>query len=131
MSSANTLDLVVRALGWALLHSVWQGVLVAAVVALLLSSLKGRSAQARYLVACLGLAAMVAAWIGTALFMNSTLEPRRREVFIAQSAPVELGPAGPSDRTPAIQVLASADAIDRVDRKSVVRERGSSSVVGG
>src|SRR5688572_10917350 len=114
MSSANTLDLVVRALGWALLHSVWQGVLVAAVVALLLSSLKGRSAQARYLVACLGLAAMVAAWIGTALFMNSTLEPRRREVFIAQSAPVELGPAGPSDRTPAIRVLASADAIERV-----------------
>ena len=63
--------------------------------------------------ACLGLAAMVAAWVGTALFMNSTLEPRLR-VVVAQPAPVELGPAGPGDRTPAIRVLASADAIERV-----------------
>ena len=113
MSSANTLDLVVRALGWALLHSVWQGALVAAVVALLLFSLKGRSAHARYVVACLGLAAMVASWIGTALVMNSTLEPRAVRVVMAQPAPVELGPAGPRDRTPAIRILASADAIER------------------
>ena len=33
MSYGDTLDLVVRALGWALLHSIWQGALIAFVVA--------------------------------------------------------------------------------------------------
>ncbi len=73
MSYGDTLDLVVRALGWALLHSIWQGALIAFVVAALLS-LRDRSAQQRYVVACVGLAAMVAAWIGTAVVVNQTLE---------------------------------------------------------
>ena len=111
MSYGDTLDLVVRALGWALLHSVWQGALIGVVVALLLSALKGRTAQQRYAVACVGLSAMVAAWIGTAVVVNQTLEPAPRRSVMAQLPPVELGPAGPNDHTPAIRVIESPEAL--------------------
>lgn len=46
-------------LGWTLVHSLWQIAVVAVIVASLLALLRRRSAQARYLVACVGLAAML------------------------------------------------------------------------
>jgi hypothetical protein len=39
-------------LGWALIHFLWQGTLLAAVLASTLNAMRRRSAQARYLVAC-------------------------------------------------------------------------------
>ena len=122
MSYGDTLDLVVRALGWALLHSIWQGALIAFVVAVLLS-LKDRSAQQRYVVACVGLAAMVAAWIGTAVVVNQTLEPAPPRLVMAQAPPVELGPAGPNDRTPAIRVIESPEGLGRVVERKPMRQR--------
>ncbi|MBC7933710.1 MAG: hypothetical protein H7Z38_24375, partial [Rubrivivax sp.] len=50
-----------RALGWALLHSLWQGGLVAVVLAGALSLLKGRSASLRYALACAALTLMLIA----------------------------------------------------------------------
>ena len=123
MSYGDTLDLVVRALGWALLHSIWQGALIGFVVALLLASLKGRSAQQRYVVACVGLAAIVAAWIGTAIVVNQTLEPAPLRLVMRLVPPVELGPAGPDDRTPAIRVIESPDGLDRVSERRPMRQR--------
>ena len=121
MSYGDTLDLVVRALGWALLHSIWQGAVIGFVVALLLS-MKGRSPQQRYAVACVGLAAMVVAWLGTAIVMNQTLEPApSRSVMV--SPPVELGPAGPADRTPAIRVIESPEGLNRVRERAPMRAR--------
>jgi len=52
---------LVRAIGFALLQFFWQGAAIWAVTALVLTTLRRRTAQARYAAACLGLAAMVAA----------------------------------------------------------------------
>jgi beta-lactamase regulating signal transducer with metallopeptidase domain/thiol-disulfide isomerase/thioredoxin len=48
-----------EAIGWTLLHFLWQGTAVAAVLAVGLAILKRRSAQGRYLLACGALMAMV------------------------------------------------------------------------
>lgn len=48
---------VILALGWTLLHVLWQGALVGLATALLLRLLRRTSAQARHLAACAGLAA--------------------------------------------------------------------------
>jgi beta-lactamase regulating signal transducer with metallopeptidase domain len=116
MSYADTLDLVVRSLGWALLHSLWQGAVVGGVVALLLSTLRAKSPQVRYVVACLGLAAMIAAWVGTAVSVNRALAPSvaARALRVAVEPTIELGPAGPDDPTPAIRVFDSRESLDRV-----------------
>ena len=45
----------VAAIGWALLHFVWQGALVGCVTALALTALRNAAPQRRYAVACLGL----------------------------------------------------------------------------
>ena len=51
---------IVQRLGWTLLHFVWQGAAVAAVLGLLLLILRARSANVRYVVACAAMLAMVA-----------------------------------------------------------------------
>jgi beta-lactamase regulating signal transducer with metallopeptidase domain len=53
-------------IGWVLLHFIWQGALVAALVAAGLWLLRGRGAHERYALACGGLIAMVAAPLVTA-----------------------------------------------------------------
>ena len=49
----------VRVIAWALLESVWQGAFICGVIALLLLVLRGRPPQARYVLACAGLIAMI------------------------------------------------------------------------
>ncbi|WP_141765651.1 M56 family metallopeptidase, partial [Hymenobacter coccineus] len=56
---------VLRALGWTLLHSLWQGALAAAVVAVALLVLRRRPAAVRYRVAAGALGALVLAAAGT------------------------------------------------------------------
>ena len=56
---------VLRALGWTLLHSLWQGALAAAVVAVALLVLRRRAAAVRYRVAAGALGALVLAAAGT------------------------------------------------------------------
>ena len=58
--------------GWALIHFVWQGAAIAAVLATALHLVARRSANARYIVACAGLVAMLAAPIATARVMWAT-----------------------------------------------------------
>ena len=60
-------DPLPRQIGWALLHSLWQGVLVGAVFALLRFALRRRSANARYLAGCLSLGVLLAAPVLTLL----------------------------------------------------------------
>lgn len=50
----------VHALGWSLLHFLWQGTLVAVLLAGALAMLRGKSPQLRYLVACCALILMLA-----------------------------------------------------------------------
>src|SRR6185295_13334631 len=55
--------------GWTLIHFVWQGAAIAAVIAAALRLLRDRSADARYLIACAGLVLMIAAPAATARLM--------------------------------------------------------------
>jgi TonB family protein len=57
---------LVRAVGLALVQFLWQGALIGACTALILMALRRSTAQARYVVACLGLALMLVAPIVTA-----------------------------------------------------------------
>ncbi|SFG96628.1 Signal transducer regulating beta-lactamase production, contains metallopeptidase domain [Duganella sp. CF458] len=52
---SNLLNAVIPALGWSLLHFLWQGLLIGCVAALLLHALRNARPQARYLVACMAL----------------------------------------------------------------------------
>ncbi len=52
---SNLLNAVIPALGWSLLHFLWQGLLIGCVAALLLHALRNARPQARYLVACVAL----------------------------------------------------------------------------
>jgi beta-lactamase regulating signal transducer with metallopeptidase domain len=60
---------IVEALGWALIHFVWQGALIAVVAALVLHLLRRRSANTRYLVGCGAMALMIVAPIATMIAM--------------------------------------------------------------
>ena len=64
--------------GWTLLHVVWQGTAIALVTAGALRLLGQRSANTRYVVACLGLAVMLAAPVVTAAVLarpTATVSP--------------------------------------------------------
>src|SRR6476469_6097017 len=57
-------------IGWSLVHSPWQGVLVALVVAVVLRANRRSSAETRYAIAGTGLMVMLACPIVTFLVMN-------------------------------------------------------------
>jgi GWxTD domain-containing protein len=56
---------MVRAFGWSLLHFVWEGAVVAGLLAVVLKVLSGRSSQVRYGVACGALVLMTALPLAT------------------------------------------------------------------
>jgi len=56
------------AVGWVVVHSLWQGVLIAMITAGVLGLMRHRSAAARYLVACLGLAAILLLPVATVVW---------------------------------------------------------------
>src|SRR5438067_12731164 len=58
---------IAHAIGWALVHLLWQGVLVAAILAAALALMQKRSANARYLAACGALVLLVALGAATAV----------------------------------------------------------------
>ena len=49
---------LVTALGWALVHFIWQGALIAVALGAVLHGLRRRSANARYVACCAGLVLM-------------------------------------------------------------------------
>ncbi len=65
---------VAHAIGWTLLHFLWQGALIALVLACVLALLRGRSPQPRYLAACTALLLMVMLPIVT--FVRIVTAPR-------------------------------------------------------
>jgi TonB family protein len=58
ITPALTPALLAHALGWTLLHFLWQGALIAAVLACILTLLSGRAPQPRYLASCCALVLM-------------------------------------------------------------------------
>lgn len=64
-------ETIVYRLGWTLVHFVWQGALVALLVAAVLAALRRHSANARYVAGCAGLLLMVVAAGVTVLIVGS------------------------------------------------------------
>jgi len=60
-------------LGWALVHFIWQGALVALAAASLLALMSRQSAASRYVVACTALAVMLVAPFATAFWLASAV----------------------------------------------------------
>ena len=127
MTDGHMLDITGRAVASALLHSVWQGAVVAALTAAALRTLRGASAQARYVVACAGLAAILAAFAITAARsaadveggLRANVEGGLQTALTAASAPTAplLGP-GPLDFSSAIRVLRPSDLTANATRPS-------------
>src|SRR5688572_7532486 len=67
---------VAQAIGWALVHFVWQGTLIAAVTGLLLLALRRSAADVRYVVATIALTLMVTMPTVTAVQAWRTAEQR-------------------------------------------------------
>ncbi|MDQ1256976.1 MAG: hypothetical protein QG656_1577, partial [Candidatus Hydrogenedentes bacterium] len=63
--SFSWLGPVAHALGWSLIHFVWQGALVALGLVCMLALMRRRSANARYLASCAALLLMAALFVGT------------------------------------------------------------------
>jgi len=61
--------------GWTLLHSLWQMVIVGILTAILLGCLYRRSANLRYVVACIALAAMFLSPLVTYIVMRRAAGP--------------------------------------------------------
>lgn len=64
----NLLESVARPVALAVVHSLWQGAVMAGLVAVALFLLRGRSASARYLVAGIGLVAILSAGVATGVW---------------------------------------------------------------
>src|SRR5437762_7838536 len=64
-----------QAIGWALVHLLWQGVLVAAILAAALALMQRQSANARYLAACGALVLLIALGVATAYHVYEPAAP--------------------------------------------------------
>jgi beta-lactamase regulating signal transducer with metallopeptidase domain len=102
MTDAFAASLTVRAIGWALVQSLWQGAVIGVVTAFLLLTLRRSAASRRYMVACLALAALVILPVVTAvlharelrtsgirldLAMPGFISPDGRPIAVLESAP--------------------------------------------
>jgi beta-lactamase regulating signal transducer with metallopeptidase domain len=84
MNSLPTMP-VVEALSWTLIHFIWQGAVIALLFAIAKKGLKRRSANLRYLAACLGMLTMLALPLVTFLTLRyyspstsiATIDPHR------------------------------------------------------
>src|SRR6266700_1287504 len=96
---------VTQALGWALLHSVWQCTLAAAALASLLAIVPVRAARTRYAMAVITLIVMLAVPIGTAVRLRAArssvgavVAPATR--VVAPPTPATTEPTTPSAERP-------------------------------
>ena len=78
-----------QALGWTLVHFIWQGALVAAVLGVVLVALRRHSAQARYLACCAGMAVMMLAPVVTLIVVAVAPRPPVGETAAAALALLE------------------------------------------
>ncbi len=90
-----------QAIGWALIHFIWQGTVIGAATAIVLRALASGRATTRYFVACLGLAMMLLAPV------SSVLSARAPDVASVASIATMPG-------------LASIDGSDRIISLAVV-----------
>ena len=80
--------------GWALMHFVWQGIVLAVVTGVVLGASRQRSANTRYLVACVGLVVMVVAPVVTVGVLWSASGPLPDAAVATPSAAPETAAVG-------------------------------------
>src|SRR5687767_8721634 len=83
-------------LGWAVIHSFWQGALVAAMLATALALLRRRSAAVRYGACLLALAAMIAGFGATLIRSGAPRAPVPAEPAASAAGPRSLAVAMPN-----------------------------------
>src|SRR4051794_33982677 len=83
---------VVDALGWTLVHSLWQGLAIGVVLAIVLRAMKSRSASARYVVAIAGMSLIPACAITT--FGLLIRQAEKMTAHLNDVAPVLIGANG-------------------------------------
>ena len=69
---------LVEQIGWTLVHTMWQGVVVAAVLMLVLRVMRCASASARYIASCAAMMLVVAAAGATFYAMRPAIPKPRR-----------------------------------------------------
>lgn len=79
--------------GWALVHSVWEGAAIAALLAVSLLVFRRATAQAKYLAALVALVLCVAAPIGTAAYVNREPQVTAPSVSVPDGSAATLVPA--------------------------------------
>ena len=80
----------VEKLGWALLHFVWQGVALAILLCVILAVMRRVTANARYLVACMGLLLMAALPAVTLGFLASKPDTSRSALGVGSDNALEM-----------------------------------------
>jgi len=70
-SMLSSIKSLAEPVSWAILHSLWQGALVVAVLTIALIVLRKKNPNIRYAVSCLALAVVFAMFIGTVFYLNS------------------------------------------------------------
>lgn len=72
MSMLPNMTLIADSLGWAVLHSLWQGALAACIVYTVRNFTRERASEARYFTGIITLCALLCAFIGTFLYYYNT-----------------------------------------------------------
>ncbi|HET6764812.1 MAG TPA: M56 family metallopeptidase, partial [Longimicrobiaceae bacterium] len=83
-----------QALGWGLVHFLWQGVIVAVATRALLAAFRGASSTTRYAIACAGMLAMAAAPVVTTATVLRSGDPSPSVEATAGARPFTLGAPG-------------------------------------
>ncbi len=84
-AGGTALTAFVESVGWALLHLLWQGAVVAVGFAAMMAALRRVSANARYLAGCAALLALVVLPVATTSWLST--RPEERAVVAAPSGP--------------------------------------------
>jgi len=93
MSALTSLSLL-RVMGWALLHSLWQGALLALLAAAGLRLARHRSAELRYAIASGALGLLVLAFAGTVVRFSGGADPLSVEAALIAPVGDGMGPGG-------------------------------------
>lgn len=100
-------------LGWTLLHFVWQGALLAAVLGGMLRLLHSHTPRVRYVVSCLALFGLLALPVATGVWLRESGQPTTAvtsKTVVITNSPEEAAPASRSAATPTAPVLSSWQA---------------------
>jgi beta-lactamase regulating signal transducer with metallopeptidase domain len=115
---------IANALGWALVHSLWQAVVVAGAAAVAMHLLRRRSPQSRYAVACTALLLMIAMPVATAWRAYEKPGPRAGATeIIPSSTAAEHGSSGAGTADLSAVASAKAEALTRTDSEGVTVDR--------